>query len=322
MRSALVLACSLVVLGASSSVRADRPLRLFDGRLAGPAQGRGDRVTAYASVATGTGRTTSLASATTSAADTLVVVPDFGFRLAMSESFDVSMDWLVGYGTVHVLGGFDDGTSLLPFDQNLEVVAAGNPTLGGSFHAEWTILALELGLRAAFPVAALSQAPSDVPTAVSRAASRAMHETMLGAFSALDPWRFLPERASLVVPMRVVVGDVIGGTAEITPGITFPVLGGQGGVEGLIQVSGELAVAPIHELRAGLRGSFVVWRLGSDATRSQAALEPFVRIELKPGFLVLRASVPLGSTFGADGPTPVWAAHIGGGFTFSRDELR
>lgn len=147
---------------------------------------------------------------------------------------------------------------------------------------------------------------------------------MLAMHGARDPWRLLPERLAFFVPVTVAFGgDLVAGSVEAAGGWTIPVLGGTGDHEAVVQLAGEIAVAILPELRAGLRASIVGWGLGEGARspRFQPAFEPWLRAIVGPGFLTLRATLDVGGDYGfgsADGG--VWAIHLGGGASLERTE--
>lgn len=253
--------------------------------------------------------------------DALVIAPSMGVRLALSEEVDATASWALGYGIASVSGAYDGGMGLEPYAGDVERVEAGNPTLTFSWAPRWQELALRIGVGFALPVAALAQAATDGPSAAQRAASRVVHDALIAMHGGRDPWRFLPERISFFVPVRVAFGgEVVGGAIDAAGGFTLPVLGGGGDVEGVLQLAGEVAVAIVPELRAGLRGSVTAWGLGGAEERVQPALEPWVRLMLGPAFATLRATLALGGDQGLGSEAgSVWAIHVGGGGALERE---
>jgi hypothetical protein len=295
--------------------------RLLDARFGEARDGVGERVHAWGSVALGTGTIRTSAAAIAGRGDATLLAPSLGARLALAEEIDVAVEWTVAYAIVHVVGTFDEGPTELAFDEHLERVEASNPTIGLAWSHAWSSLLLQIGLGAAIPVAALAEAPSDARTAAARIASLTVHETLLGMHAAIDPWRFLPERLSFFVPVRIAIGDRLGGSVEIAGGWTIPVLGGRGGHEAALQAAGEIAGEPIPELRLGLRGAIVAWQLG-DVARVQPSLEPWARLQLGPMFATVRASIPVAGELGVDTANPTWSIHIGGGAALDAERTR
>jgi hypothetical protein len=305
------------------SALAGSPLQ--DLRLGEARDGRAPRLQGWASFA--------FFSGPTAGGSSLLVAPSFGARLALTEEIDAAFDWTVGYGAIHVVGEHRRAIGEPePYDERVERVEAGNPTLAlGWTRALGRDLVLRLGVGVALPVAAMTQAPTDARTAAVRAASEVAHETMLGMHGALDPWRFLPERLAFFVPLRIAFGGGAWiGALDAAGGWTVPVLGGSGGSEGVVQLGGEVGVAIAAQLRAGVRASIVGWRIGGPVTaaacrigeavpRVQPALEPWMRVALGPAYGVLRATMDVGCDLGLGSATPVWTIHIGGGAVIERD---
>lgn len=320
-------------LGASGGAAVDARLRtalrvpLLDLRGGEAREGRVPRIQAWASAA--------FFSGAIAGGSATVVAPSLGLRLALGDELDGAFDWTIAYAALRVIGEYRGAVGEPePFDVRLERVEAGNPT----FEISWSPrlssqFALRVGLGTAFPVAALTQVPSDVRSAAERAASSGVHETMLAMHGGLDPWRFFPERLSFFVPVRVALsGDAVLGSLGVAGAWAIPVLGGSGRSEGAIQFAGELVASIVRELRIGLRASVVGWRIGGpvvagtacrigDAVpRMQPALEPWVRVLLGPAYGVLRATVDVGCDLGLGSAAPVWAVHLGGGAALEREE--
>lgn len=295
---------------------------LLDHRFGEARDGRSERLHAWASFAFFGGAIApaepiqSLATRLDSG-DAIVISPSIGARLALTRELDASFEWNAAYGATHVRGELDVDGRAEPFEGDREVFAGGNPVMQITFTHDWSILSLQVGVGAALPVAALAQAGFDAPSATDRAASVLVHELMLAMDGALDPWRFLPERLSFLVPVRIAIGDRLGGAVEVAGGWTIPVLGSQTGSqhEGVLQVAGDLAYDILPELRAGVRGSVVAWRIGrpDGPVRTQGAIEPWVRTTFGPIFATVRATLDVGGDYGLGTSAGVWAIHVGGG---------
>lgn len=293
---------------------------LLDHRFGEARDGRGERLHAWASLGVfgGTIRPglTSLATQLDSA-DAFAIAPSAGARFAMTRELDVSLEWNVVYGSTTVRGVFDGDEAPEPFAAPRDAIESGNPVMQVAFTHDWSVLSLQVGLGAAFPVAALAQAASDVRTAADRAASLVVFELMTAMHGAVDPWRFFPERLSFVLPVRIAVGDRLGGAVEVAGAWTIPVLGSGRGAqnEAALQVAGDVAYEILPELRIGVRGSIVAWRLGrpDGPSRAQGALEPWIRATFGAGFATLRATLDLGGEYGLGTPNGVWAIHLGAG---------
>lgn len=309
------------------------PAALLDHRFGEARDGRSERLHAWASFALGGGwlvYPAPMASLATElrAGEAIVISPSLGARFALTESIDASLEWNFAYAATRVNGAFTtmdaSGTHTEPFELGREALEAGNPVMQVAFTHDWSVLSIQVAPGVAFPVAAVSQAARDVPGAADRAASLFVHEWMLAMHGALDPWRFLPERLAIVVPVRIALGDRIGGAIEVAGAWTIPVLGAQAGSrsEGALQIAGDVGVEILPELRAGLRGSIVGWRLGrpDGPARMQGALEPWVRATFGAVHGVLRATLDLGGDYGLGTPSGVWAIHIGGGGTIDHPD--
>jgi len=289
---------------------------VHDGLLAEPGDGRGAPFASWASVA--------LFSGGLSDGPTTAFAPSFGLRLGVFEDLDVEAAWGLLQSVSSVRGVHDGGVGPEPYAGSVERVEAGNPTLSLRWAHAWTGVSLGLGVGFAVPVAALAQAPTDGPSAAARAASRLAHEVWLGMHGGLDAWRFLPERASFFVPMRLSFGGAVGGAVEAAFAWAVPVLGAScpgsatcGGEAGA-QVAADVWFDAAPGFRVGLRGAVAAWQLGRvvdlrDDARVQPSLEPWVRAHFGPMFLVGRATLDVGGPQGLEGPNGVWALHVGGG---------
>ena len=302
-----------VAISVPAPERAAAGARLLDQRWGDASDGRVEPLHAWASFG--------FFSGAARGGDALVVAPSLGLRLAFSEELDATVGWALGYGIASVRGAYDGGMGVEPFEGEVERVEAGNPTLTLSWAPRWQELALRVGVGFALPVAGLAQAPTDGPSAAQHAASRVVHEALIGMHGGRDPWRFLPERIAFFVPVRVAFGgDIVGGAVDAAGGVTLPVLGGAGDVEGVLQLTAELALAILPELRAGLRGSVTAWGLGGPDERVQPALEPWARVIVGPAFATLRATLALGGDQGIGSENgSVWAIHLGGGAALERE---
>lgn len=273
--------------------------------------GRGEALHAWATAAVFGGRARG--------ARTTLVAPSVGLRLSVSDEISASASWALAYGIARVAGVYDGASGPEPFDQAIERVEAGNPTLMFAWTPVFGDVAFRVGLGAAIPMAALAHAPSDGPSAAQRAASIAMHGALLAMHGGRDAWRFLPERLAFFVPISVTFGgDLVAFTVEWAMGWTIPVLGGRGSHEAIVQGAGDVAVMILPELRAGVRASVSAWGIGEGAPdpRFQPSIEPWVRVLLGVGFLTARGTINLGGSDGlGSADSAVWAIHLGGGMS-------
>jgi hypothetical protein len=274
-------------------------------------QGRAEALRAWASAA--------IFSGPLRGSNTTLVAPSLGLRLAMTDEISASANWAFAYGIANVAGVYEGASGSEPFNQAVERVEAGNPTLMFAWAPVFGDVTLRVGLGTAIPMAALSQAPSDVSSAAQRAASTAMHQAMLAMHGGRDAWRFLPERLAFFVPISLSFGtDIVAFMVEWAMGWTIPVLGGRGSHEAIVQGAGDVAVMILPELRAGIRGSVSAWGIGEGAPdpRFQPSIEPWVRVLLGMGFLTVRGTINLGGSDGfGSADSAVWAIHLGGGIS-------
>jgi hypothetical protein len=295
--------------------------RLFDLRLGEAGEGHGDPFHAWASFGFFSGRVSPGNEAT-------VIAPSLGVRLAITEELDASLDWALAYGATRVAGTFMNGADVeTPFDERVERVEAGNPTLGITFTHAWGDVLLQVGGGIAIPAAAITEARGALTGdderrqfAAERAASILVHDVMLAMNGGRDAWLYLPERLSFMIPVRVAFGSgVVLGAIEAAGAWTITVLGGTGGSEAALQLSGELAFDVLRELRAGARVSVAGWGLGGSRPRAQPAIEPWLRVAIGPAFGMARVTIDAGGDYGfgsANGP--IWAVHVGGGAALER----
>ena len=292
-----------------------------DGRFGAPRDGDSERLLGWANVG--------LFGGTLGGQDLTLLALGLGMRMEMAPIVDVELEWGVAYAATYVRGFQPtDGGPDEPFEQSVERVEAGNPVFTLRFHPERPgpddearTFFFEIGLGGAIPVAARANAPGPRSTTGSHAERLASVSTLdawLTMHGGFAPWRFLPERFSLFVPVRVGGrAGILGWSLEAAGGLWVGVLGGSGGVDGMLQLAGDVAFEIVRELRAGVRFGASGWHLGTEEAEGQPFAEPWLRVVLDPMFLTARGLLALGGHrgVGAEGGG-VWSISVGGGAAF------
>jgi hypothetical protein len=262
-----------------------------------------------------------------------VLGTQLGLRMGIEREARLSVDWGFAYTLAHVAGSIATATRTIDYDAELERVEAQNPLL--SF--DWlpfvgTNARVGLGLSLAIPAAAVQRfgdrnqaGPTNPTDAAIFVASRTLHGLWMAMNGAWAAYRYQPERLALAVPLSASfdLGSV-GLAFDGTLGLSVPVLGGQGVVDGIAALAAEIWGQPATfgggGLSLGLRASITGYHLGAGSgvpeevrDGGQPAAEPWIRLDLRPAHLVLRAVVNLGGAYGVGTENGVWAVHLGGG---------
>lgn len=262
-----------------------------------------------------------------------VLGTQLGASMGIEREARLHVDWGFAYAMAHVAGTISTATSPIDYDTNLERVEAQNPVIGFDW-LPWlgTNARLGLGLSLVIPAAAVQRfgdrnqaGPTNATDAAIFDASRTLHDLAMGMSGAWSPWRYQPERFGLALPISL--GFDLGSVVLAFDGalaLSFPVLGGQGVIDGIAQLAAELYGTPVTfdagGLSLGLRASVVGYHLGAGAEVSedvrdagQPAFEPWLRVDVRPVMLTLRGVLNVGGPFGLGTETGVWAIHVGGG---------
>lgn len=230
-------------------------------------------------------------------------VPEFGLRYRVVDAVvaDVSMGMLVADTLVYgepVLGGMP-----IPFEGRGVRVEPGNPVLSGLFtHTEGDV-SLEVGAGVAMPSASRAELGNDADSLTDRAASEAAYRASMSMRGWWSPWRFAPERVSIVVPARV-VGTLEGVQLEAEAGaaVMIPVLGDRGvDPDVVLQLAGGASFALVDVLHLGARVRAVGGALGTTLPGAIASAEPWVRLDLAPFHTTLRGVINLNGMDGLVG---------------------
>ncbi len=224
--------------------------------------------------------------------DYVLAYPQLSGFYALNDSLALQLDWGFGYAS----GG----------DQS--AFRVGNPYLGGWYKLMSGQSHLRVGAGIALPLLQISDDnfESAIETAVVSLGG-------LGTMGLWDPWLWLPETFSLVVPARfeTLLGDSFKLGADGALAILVP--SGDGDSEVMLQLAGEGAFK-FGELQAGARLQFVSL-VTSDDDDTQISLVPFVRYDFGSGFVqgrfMFNLDEPLGPAFDDGG---IWSLGAGVGF--------
>lgn len=251
---------------------------------------------------------------------------DFGVWMGLGDEARLSVDWGVAYGLGHVVGSYPAMPDPLVYDASVERVEARNPVLSFDW-IPWLGdgARLRIGLVLAIPSAAIQTfgdaiqaGPRTAEEAATFEASRRTHDVWLASNGGWNAWRYLPERLTLAVPLSFLfdLGPVLL-ALDGALGVAVPVLGGVGDVDGIAQAAAELygtaASFEAGSFSIGGRLSVAGYHLGAPTAVAQPSIEPWVRLDVHPGFVSLRGVLNVGDPFGLGNPAGVWALHVGGG---------
>jgi len=251
---------------------------------------------------------------------------DFGVWMGLGDEARLSVDWGVAYGVGHVVGSYPATPDPLVYDASVERVEARNPVI--SF--DWIPWLgdgsrLSAGLVLAIPSAAIQTfgdaiqaGPRTVEEAATFETSRRTHDVWLASNGGWNAWRYLPERLTFALPLSVLFDlGPVRLALDGALGVAVPVLGGVGDVDGIAQAAAELygtaATFEAGSFSMGARLSIAGYHLGASNAVAQPSIEPWVRIDARPGFVTVRGVLNVGDPFGLGNPTGVWALHVGGG---------
>ncbi|MFK7985734.1 MAG: hypothetical protein AB8I08_06850 [Sandaracinaceae bacterium] len=230
-------------------------------------------------------------------------VPEFGLRYRIADALvaDVSFGMLVA--DTLVFGQPEVGGVPVPFESRSVRAEPGNPVLRGLFahsEADWQ---LEVGAGVAIPSASRAELGNDPDSLAARAASEAAYRASMSMRGWWSPWRFAPERVSIVVPARL-VGEIEGVRLEGEAGLAvmIPVLGDRGvDPDVVLQLAGGASFAVVDELHLGARVRAVGGALGTTLPGAIASAEPWVRVDLAPFHATVRGVINLNGMDGLVG---------------------
>ena len=262
--------------------------------------------------------------------DFTLIGTEFGVRMGIERIARMTVDWGFAYAMAHVVGSVPRPTMPtmpLAYDGTTERIEGRNPVIAFDVNP-WlgTNTRLSVGLALAIPSAAIqtfgdaNQAGPGTPEeAVVFVASRTTHDVWLATNGGWNAWRYPPERLGVALPLSLAIdAGAVEVNLEGALGVSVPVLGGSGIVDGIAQAAIELYGTPIvfgegRALVLGVRASVAGYHLGAATSAAQPAFEPWLRVDLRPVFLSVRGIVNVGDPFGVGTANGVWSLHVGGG---------
>lgn len=220
---------------------------------------------------------------------------ELGLRYRVAEEVTVEASWGVTYGHALVIGETEIDSEPVAYNQHVDRVQPGNPTLGGLFVHRASMLLLELGVMFSIPTASRSDVASSVDSVAVRHASEVVNRSAMAMRGYRSANRFAPERFSIAVPLRVAI-PVRPLVLELDAGlaIMLPVLGDRGvDTDVLIEIGAALGTQVHGPFYLGARLAGVGSAVGTTAPSFTFSAEPFARLRFDPVQLTLRGVMNL-----------------------------
>lgn len=249
-------------------------------------------------------------------AEAVLLSPEIGVRYRLADAVVAEVSWGLTYGATHVRGDAVIAGMTEPYDQGVQRVQPGNPTLGGAFVHRGSGALVEVGLSMSLPTASRAELGADVDSAAERASSELVNRSAMSMRGYRGAFRWAPERFSLAIPLRVVL-PIEALTIEIDGALAvmFPVLGDRGvDVDAIIELGAGAGATVYGPLAAGVRLGGVGAAMGVSAPDFTLSAEPWLRLRFDPVQLTARGVLNLSGQDGlGQGRGPAWGVFVGAG---------
>jgi hypothetical protein len=241
---------------------------------------------------------------------------ELGVRYRVAEEVIAEVSWGLTFGHALVIGETMIDTELMRYNEHVERVEAGNPTIAGYFVHRAPTLLLEVGLAFSVPTAARDDIGATVDSVAVYEASSVINRSAMAMRGYRGAYRWAPERFSLAVPFRVafpiapLVLEIDGALA-----VMIPVIGDRGvDVDVLLELGATAGVQVYGPLHVGVRLGVVGSALGVTAPDFTLSAEPYARLRFDPVQLTLRGVMNLAGDDGIGGDRgPSFGLFLGAG---------
>lgn len=230
----------------------------------------------------------------------LLQSPMVGFWYALTNHFEMSLDWGMAYYRENVGG---DARRTFRF---------GAPYLAGYYVGVHRHLKLRVGMALGIPAATLPDG------AAARERAHRAYVTAAASRGGWNIWMWVPEAATLAFPARLELTRALPHlllALDVTAAVPI-FLHGQGAGFGL-QFAGDVGYKS-KMVSFGARLSHLWWASNTPFLDSffQMAVEPFFRLDFGKPFIQTRLTINLNDPWGYSFDGRIWGFHLGAGTQF------